>query len=49
MTWMTVTEEYNRAFPDYHRSQSGLEARYHRDGTEKKYEARVEDINGGSK
>ncbi|KFY02071.1 hypothetical protein O988_02372 [Pseudogymnoascus sp. VKM F-3808] len=31
MPWMRVTEEYNRAFPGYYRSRSGLEARYYRE------------------
>jgi hypothetical protein len=31
MPWKRVTEEYNRAFPGYYRSRSGLEARYYRE------------------
>lgn len=31
MTWIKVTEEYNREFPGYHRTRSGLEARYYRE------------------
>ncbi|ELR08400.1 hypothetical protein GMDG_03189 [Pseudogymnoascus destructans 20631-21] len=34
--WKIVTEEYNKAFPGYYRSQSGLEARYYREQSETK-------------
>lgn len=31
MPWIKVTEEYNREFPDYQRTRSGIEARYYRE------------------
>lgn len=36
MPWKRVTEEYNREFPGYYRSRSGLEARYYREQSETK-------------
>ncbi|KFZ04524.1 hypothetical protein V502_10085, partial [Pseudogymnoascus sp. VKM F-4520 (FW-2644)] len=39
MPWKRVTEGYNKAFPGYYRSQSGIEARYYREQAPERFQS----------